>query len=82
VREDLARRDALLDEPPSYPDDAAVRGQSVIETMLPRGTITREMAAAADKFREAFRISHMDLCAPPICPGILAIHFSGRRSAT
>src|SRR5689334_19061620 len=36
------------------------RAVDTIETLLRRGTITREMAAAADKFREAFRAAHMD----------------------
>src|SRR5690349_15580744 len=31
-----------------------------IEVLLRRGTIAREMGAAADKFREAFRAAHID----------------------
>jgi hypothetical protein len=36
------------------------RAVDTLEIMLRAGTITKEMAAAADQFRIAFRVAHMD----------------------
>jgi hypothetical protein len=38
----------------------SVRSIDVVESLLRRGSITREMAITADRFREAFRIAHLD----------------------
>jgi hypothetical protein len=36
------------------------RGVDVVDNLLRRGCITREMAIAADTFRTAFRVAHLD----------------------